>query len=119
MLAGAINRIHRAGKRKGRGVGRGRRETGQQLKAKREILRRAALAQENGTCGAVGIGLKATLKARKLLIPLNVKNAKNTEVAQVRYTPRTQQGEPSTTRSMPQQMCEKLWTLSRTRRALC
>ena len=118
MLAGAINRIHRAGKRKGHGVGGGRRETGQRVKVKREILRRAALAQENGSYG-VGIGLKATLKARKLLIPLNVKNAKNTEVAQVRYTPRTQQGEPSTTRSMPQQMCEKLWTLSRTRRALC
>jgi hypothetical protein len=27
--------------------------------------------------GAVGIELKAMLKARKLLIPLNVKNAKN------------------------------------------
>jgi hypothetical protein len=27
--------------------------------------------------GAVGIELKATLKARKLLIPLNAKNAKN------------------------------------------
>src|SRR5713101_4660491 len=35
--------------------------------------------------GAVGIELKATLKARKLLIPLNAKNAKNTECAQVRY----------------------------------
>jgi hypothetical protein len=33
--------------------------------------------------GAVGIELKVTLKARKLLIPLN---AKNTEFAQVRYT---------------------------------
>jgi len=69
--------------------------------------------------GAGGIELKATLKTRKLLIPLNVKNAKNTEVAQMRYTPGTRQGEPSTTRSMPQQMCEKLWTLSRTRRGLC
>ena len=39
--------------------------------------------------GAVGIGLKATLKARKLLIPLNAKYAKNSEFAQVRYTPGT------------------------------
>jgi len=36
--------------------------------------------------GAVGIGLKATLKARKLLILLNEKNAKNTGLAQPRYT---------------------------------
>jgi hypothetical protein len=36
--------------------------------------------------GAVGIELKATLKTRKLLIPLNEKNAKNSEFAQVRYT---------------------------------
>src|SRR2546430_167725 len=36
--------------------------------------------------GAVGIELKATLKARKLLIPLNEKNGKNTEFTQVRYT---------------------------------
>ena len=36
--------------------------------------------------GAVGIELKATLKARNLLIPLNAKNAKNTRFAQVRYT---------------------------------
>jgi hypothetical protein len=34
----------------------------------------------------VGIELKATLKQRKLLIPLNAKNAKNSEVAEVRYT---------------------------------
>ena len=39
--------------------------------------------------GAVGIELKATLKTRKLLILLNEKNAKNTEFAQVRYTPGT------------------------------
>ncbi len=39
--------------------------------------------------GAVGIGLKATLKTRKLLIPLNEKNAKNTRFAQARYTPGT------------------------------
>jgi hypothetical protein len=39
--------------------------------------------------GAVGIGLKAALKMRKLLIPLNEKNAKNTPFAQVRYTPGT------------------------------
>ena len=38
----------------------------------------------------MGIELKATLKARKLLIPLNAKNAKNSEVAQVRYTAGTQ-----------------------------
>jgi hypothetical protein len=36
--------------------------------------------------GAVGIGLKAMLKTRKLLILLNEKNAKNSEFAQVRYT---------------------------------
>jgi len=41
--------------------------------------------------GAVGIELKATLKARKLLIPLNGKNAKNTRFAEVRYTPGTRQ----------------------------
>jgi hypothetical protein len=39
--------------------------------------------------GAVGIELKATLKARKLLILLNAKNAKNIIFAQVRYTPGT------------------------------
>jgi len=39
--------------------------------------------------GAVGIELKTTLKACKLLIVLNEKNAKNTESAQVRYTPGT------------------------------
>jgi hypothetical protein len=36
--------------------------------------------------GAVGIGLRATLKIRKLLILLNAKNAKNTGFAQPRYT---------------------------------
>jgi hypothetical protein len=36
--------------------------------------------------GAVGIGLSATLKARKLLISLNAKNAKNSGFAQVKYT---------------------------------
>jgi hypothetical protein len=36
--------------------------------------------------GAVGIELKATLKARKLLILLNGKNGKNTEFTQVGYT---------------------------------
>ena len=40
--------------------------------------------------GAVGVELKATLKTRKLLISLKEKNAKNTEFAQVRYTPGTQ-----------------------------
>src|SRR5258707_6767571 len=35
---------------------------------------------------AVGIELKATLEAHKLLIPLNEKNAKKTGFAQVRYT---------------------------------
>src|SRR5208282_6765780 len=39
--------------------------------------------------GAVGIGLKATLKTRKLLILSNEKNAKNTGFAQLRYTPGT------------------------------
>jgi hypothetical protein len=34
----------------------------------------------------VGIGLRATLKTRKLLILLNEKNAKNTGFAQARYT---------------------------------
>jgi hypothetical protein len=34
----------------------------------------------------MGIELKATLKARKLLIPLNAKNTKNTKFAQVRYS---------------------------------
>jgi hypothetical protein len=35
----------------------------------------------------VGIGLKATLKMRKLLILLNAKNAKNIKIAQPRYPP--------------------------------
>jgi hypothetical protein len=39
--------------------------------------------------GAVGIELKATLKARKLLISLNAKNEKNSKFAQARYTPGT------------------------------
>jgi hypothetical protein len=43
--------------------------------------------------GAVGIELKATLKTRKLLIPLIAKNAKNIEVAQLRYTPGTRSWE--------------------------
>ena len=38
----------------------------------------------------MGIELRATLKIRKLLIPLN---AKNTRFAQVRYTPGTRQAE--------------------------
>jgi hypothetical protein len=42
--------------------------------------------------GAVGIELKATLKARKLLISLNGKNAKNNTFAQVRYTAGTRRG---------------------------
>lgn len=37
----------------------------------------------------MGIVLKATMKIRKLLIPLNDKNAKNIEFAQPRYTPGT------------------------------
>lgn len=46
--------------------------------------------QSNGwLVGAVGIGLKATLKIRKLLILLNAKNAKNIGFAQPRYTPGT------------------------------
>jgi len=36
--------------------------------------------------GAVGIELLATLKTCKLLIPLNGRNAKNTDCAQARYT---------------------------------
>jgi len=40
----------------------------------------------NGTLvETVGIGLKATLKIRNLLILLNAKNAKNTGFAQVRH----------------------------------
>ncbi len=80
MLAGAINRIHRVAKRKGHGVRGERREARQRLKVKREILRRAALAQENGSCGAVRIELRLTLKARKLLIRLSAKNAKNIRI---------------------------------------
>ena len=41
---------------------------------------------ERWMVGAVGIELKATLKTRKLLILLNVKNGKNTGFAQPRYT---------------------------------
>src|SRR5271157_77035 len=48
--------------------------------------------------GAVGIELKATLKARKLLIPLNAKNGKNTEFAQPRYTPGTRRIDESRNR---------------------
>ncbi len=40
----------------------------------------------------MGIELKATLKTRKLLILLNVKNAKNSEYAEVRYTAGTRTG---------------------------
>ncbi len=36
--------------------------------------------------GAVGVELKVTLKARKLLTSLNGKNAKNSQFGQVRYT---------------------------------
>jgi hypothetical protein len=36
--------------------------------------------------GAVGIELKARLKARKLLILLNAKNTKKSDAAEVRYT---------------------------------
>lgn len=41
--------------------------------------------------GAVGIELLATLKARRLLISLNGKNARNSEFAEVRYTPGTRE----------------------------
>jgi hypothetical protein len=41
--------------------------------------------------GAVGIELEATLKARKLLIPLNAENAKKSEFAQMRYTAGTRE----------------------------
>lgn len=46
--------------------------------------------------GAVGIGLKATLKTRKLLILLSEKNDKNTEFTQVRYTRGTRRNPPQT-----------------------
>src|SRR5256885_213947 len=39
--------------------------------------------------GAVGIELRATLRARKLLILINEETVKNCEFAQVRYTPGT------------------------------
>lgn len=48
-----------------------------------------ACFQGEGLVGAVGIGLKATLKIRKLFIPLDGKNAKNPIFAQPRYTPGT------------------------------
>jgi hypothetical protein len=53
----------------------------------------------NGDCseklvGAVGIGLKAMLKTRNLLIPLDGKNAKNTGFAQSRYTAGTRSSQP-------------------------
>ncbi len=41
---------------------------------------------ERWLVGAVGIELKATLKIRKLFIPLDGKNAKNSGFAQPRYT---------------------------------
>ena len=44
--------------------------------------------------GAVGIELKATLRTRKLLIPLNAKNAKNIIFAEVRYTREFSSGQP-------------------------
>ncbi len=50
--------------------------------------------------GAVGIGLKATLKTRKLLILLNGKNAKNTGFAKVRYTPGTRNSRKGFTRRL-------------------
>jgi len=49
-------------------------------------LSKHMLFQSVRLVGAVGIELKATLKARKLLIPVNEKNAKNIGFAQVRYT---------------------------------
>jgi hypothetical protein len=45
--------------------------------------------------GAVGIGLKATLKIRKLLIPLTAKTAKNGIFAQPRYTAGTRNSQPT------------------------
>jgi hypothetical protein len=62
----------------------------------RQVLLETAVASNRkqiGLVGAVGIELKATLKTRKLLIPLIAKNAKNIEVAQLRYTPGTRSWE--------------------------
>jgi hypothetical protein len=62
------------------------------------FMRRASRLQEKRAGGAaefsgakksearVGIGLRATLKIRKLLVLLNEKKAKNREFAAVRYT---------------------------------
>jgi hypothetical protein len=52
--------------------------------------------------GAVGIELKVTLKARKLLISLNAKNAKNTQFAQARYTAGTPNHPMKLGRARPQ-----------------
>ncbi len=49
-----------------------------------------ALFMNEMLVGAVGIELKATLKIRKLLIPLDSKNAKTRIFAQPRYTRGTQ-----------------------------
>ncbi len=57
-----------------------------------------SIGNNGDVVGAVGVELKAMLKTRKLLIPLNEKSAKNTELAQVRYTPGT--------RSLPEQSSE-------------
>ena len=48
----------------------------------------------------MGIELKATLKARKLLIPLNAKNAKNTGFAQPRYTRGTRKSHNEISRTL-------------------
>jgi len=53
-------------------------------------LDKTSAAAKSCTVGLVGIGLKATLKTRKLLIPSNAKNGSNSEFTQVRYTAGTQ-----------------------------
>jgi hypothetical protein len=58
----------------------------------RLIERLDGIREPSKLVGAVEIGLKVTLKTRKLLILLNEKNAKNTGFAQVRYAPGTRNG---------------------------
>ena len=62
----------------------------------REKLRSGERMKQQGT---VGIELLGVLKPRKLLIPLNAKNAKNTRFAEMRYTPGTPTGKSRTLNS--------------------
>jgi hypothetical protein len=66
--------------------------------------------------GAVGIELKATLKTRKLLIPLNEENAKNTGFARVRYAAGTQNSRKDLAECPHLTPSIFLWKASRTRR---